>query len=241
MKYSQKQLMETSPISNTRAILIVLNYFVGYLFLYPLLVSFLINMIDPTSQSVSTYIEWIIYLFMIIMTCYLGWPILKESYRNRPKLNRMLVAVLIAFFQLYFISAFGSIIASILSNSDNSANQIEILLAFKENPVMTMFLVTIYAPLVEEIVFRGALFRHLRSKFNFFICALISGFSFGIIHVMSSILEGNYADCWFLIVYMGLGILFSKVYEDNRSIYATMLLHFINNFISILVSIIIQV
>lgn len=241
MRYFSNSLMKKSPISNLNAILLVLNYFIGYLIIYPLLASFIIRTFNFSDTPMAQLVEWGIYLFMIIFSLILGWPILKESFYNQPKIKRMMTSILISFFQLYFISAFGSIFASFLSNSDNSANQLEILEAFNRAPVLTLFLVTIYAPIVEEIVFRGALFRHLRSKLNFITCSLISGFSFGIIHVMTSLLEGNFADFWYIIVYMGLGVLFSKVYEDNKSIYATIILHFINNFISILVSILIQV
>lgn len=236
MKYFDNSKMERSPLSAIRAWALIFNYFIGYLFVYPTLASFITIAIDSNASEIPAYMEWFIYIWMILISMILGWPILKESWRKRGKIKRMLVSVLIAFFQLYFISAFGSLLASLLSNNPSSANQLEIVESLNHEPLMTFFLVTIYAPIVEELVFRGAIFRHFRQKYNFIFCSLLSGFTFGMIHVMSSLLEGNFADGWYLIVYMGLGVLFSKVYEDNQSIYATMLLHFINNFISILAS-----
>jgi membrane protease YdiL (CAAX protease family) len=78
----------------------------------------------------------------------------------------------------------------------------------------------VFAPLFEEIAFRGLLFAILRRKFRFLPAALISAGIFGIAHGYGVV--GLFSVCWS-------GVLWAWIYEKTGSLLPGMLAHAINN------------
>ena len=220
--------LESKILSNKRILLIVLNYFIGYMFLYPLFIQ-IMSLKLQLDTNIQDVLSLIVYIGMIGFSAFVGLPILKESMQRFPRVVKFFESVLLTFVALYFISGITSTIVMLLTNTDQSANQMVIIEAFKENPALIGFSILIYAPFVEEMVFRGAIFRGLRSRCSFVTAGIISGLSFGLIHVFDSLIIGNFADLWYLLTYGALGFLFCYSYEKNHSIFAPMLLHFMNN------------
>ncbi len=225
--------LESKIISNRRILLLILNYFVGYMFLYPLLLQVCLNVFQLDSKTYNL-LSMCIYIGMIVFSIVVGYPVLKESVQKFPKLNKYFETVLISFVILYFVSGFTSAIVMILTQTDTSANQSIITDAFRQSPCVISFTILFYAPIVEEILFRGALYRGLRNRFNFIIAGLISGLSFGFIHVFESLISGNFIDLLYLLTYGSLGFLFCYSYEKSKTIFVPMTLHFMNNFIGLI-------
>lgn len=78
----------------------------------------------------------------------------------------------------------------------------------------------IFAPLFEELAFRGLLFAILRRKFRFLPAALISAGIFGLAHGYG--LVGLISVCWS-------GVLWAWIYEKTGSLGPGILAHAINN------------
>jgi len=78
----------------------------------------------------------------------------------------------------------------------------------------------IFAPLFEELVFRGLLFAILRRKFRFLPAALMSAGIFGVAHGYG--LVGLLSVCWS-------GVLWAWIYEKTGSLLPGILAHAINN------------
>ena len=78
----------------------------------------------------------------------------------------------------------------------------------------------VFAPLFEELAFRGLLFAILRRKFSFLPAALISAAIFGVAHGYG--LVGLLSVCWS-------GMLWAWIYEKTGSILPGILAHAINN------------
>jgi uncharacterized protein len=78
----------------------------------------------------------------------------------------------------------------------------------------------IFAPLFEELAFRGLLFAILRRKFRFLPAALISALIFGLAHGYG--LVGLISVCWS-------GVLWAWIYEKTGSLAPGILAHAINN------------
>ena len=102
-----------------------------------------------------------------------------------------------------------------------------------ENPVLDMAattnllemllllsLVVIWAPVVEETVFRGGLFSWLRTRGGFLIAAVASAFVFAIIHAYPLPL---------IPPIMALGFIFACLREWRGSLIAPMTAHFCQN------------
>jgi len=78
----------------------------------------------------------------------------------------------------------------------------------------------IFAPLFEELAFRGLVFAILRRKFRFLPAALISAGIFGVAHGYG--LVGLLSVCWS-------GVLWAWIYEKTGSLLPGILAHAINN------------
>ena len=220
-------------ISNKSILFLIFNYFLGYMYIYPMILSKIYYSFN-LSTMMYDILSFIVYSLMIVSSIIAGFSVLKESYEKMPKVVKLFESVLLTFVVLFFTSGILNSVVTIITGLNESANQNQIIDAFNQNPILIIFTTVIYAPIVEEIVFRGAIFRGLRSKTNFWISALISGLSFGMIHVFDSLIAGNFLDLLYLIVYGALGFIFCYSYEKNKSIFAPILLHFINNFIGII-------
>lgn len=91
-----------------------------------------------------------------------------------------------------------------------------------QDPAILMLLfvsVVILAPIWEELLFRGLLFRFLYGKAGFWVAALISGFLFSILHALPTGIGGLWA----------LGILFALAYRITEDIRVPILIHALYN------------
>ncbi len=102
----------------------------------------------------------------------------------RPTLAlRSLGLVLLAFFTYLTLSGFWAV--AFISNSTGRAANI-LSAVHHVGPfeiVLTVVAVSISAPIVEEIFFRGLLYRSLRNRLPVYQAALIAGLLFGLVHI----------------------------------------------------------
>ncbi|QOI99950.1 MAG: CPBP family intramembrane metalloprotease [Phycisphaeraceae bacterium] len=87
-------------------------------------------------------------------------------------------------------------------------------------PVMLLLLATVWAPLVEEAVFRGALYRHLRSRLGVVLAAGAAGVVFGV---------GHGYPWYALLPVITLGVVFALMRHWRGSLVASMTAHALNN------------
>ena len=87
------------------------------------------------------------------------------------------------------------------------------------NPVLMIFCVGIFGPLVEEVLFRGMVFGKLWRVFSFWPAALISGAIFGLYHM--NLVQGIYAGVF--------GIILAYVFEKTETIWGCYLFHALFN------------
>ena len=90
--------------------------------------------------------------------------------------------------------------------------------------VIIFFLMSVFPGIVEELIFRGVLFRYLR-RYGFFFAAFVSSLIFGLVHM-------NFTQ----LIFAGtMGFLLCVVYEKTGHLWCSMLLHFLNNAYAVLV------
>lgn len=88
--------------------------------------------------------------------------------------------------------------------------------------VMLVALACVVAPIVEEFVFRGLLFRSLADRHGFWIGALGSAIPFGLTHVA----VGSSVDLWALrITLMVVGVFLAWVHWRRRNLLANIVAH----------------
>lgn len=94
--------------------------------------------------------------------------------------------------------------------SQNTENIVQLIM----NNMVFILATTIAGPIMEEFVFRRAIFGALEIKFGFFIPALISSLLFAFAHN-----DGHY------LLYAGLGFLFCGMYCYSGRIWTSMITH----------------
>jgi membrane protease YdiL (CAAX protease family) len=104
-------------------------------------------------------------------------------------------------------------------------HQEDIAEGFGALPVQIV-LITIAAPISEEVCFRGMLFGGLRERFPRLVAALVAGAIFGLLHAVTGISA--------VPPLIAFGFLLSLLYEKTGSIVPGILLHMLNNSFALL-------
>ena len=224
-----------TPLSKTRISLLLLHYFIGYTFLYPYIMAKITLMMNPNAITVSTGVQVITYVYVLAVTIALIWPLLKESWAKMPKNPMQMFRIVTRNMILLYLIYIGmSILLTMVTQLSTSNNQISITQSLDEQRLLTVGIALLFAPIVEECICRGVVFRTLRSRWSYLPCALVSGLVFGLLHCYTSLFTGDFGDLWFVLIYGLVGFFMCRAYEQSESIYGAILLHFVYNSIAML-------
>lgn len=108
-------------------------------------------------------------------------------------------------------------------------NQTELMKFLKHGQYLFQIMVVLIGPILEEIIFRGFFFNtfcRTENKLNTWLGIIISGFIFGFCH-------DPQLDK-FILVYWAMGIILAWVYLKTRDLRYSMLVHILNNAMSLL-------
>ena len=135
----------------------------------------------------------------------------------------------------YLISYLANILIILfLGTSDSASNQL-LFESLIENSFLLMAIQAIvFAPIVEELIFRGLVFRSFR-QYNIYLAHFISAFCFGFIHIYQGLFAGDFTQLVYLLSYGGMGFAYSFVYEKRKTIVAPMTVHMLNNLIATII------
>ncbi|WP_333576609.1 CPBP family intramembrane glutamic endopeptidase [Faecalibacillus intestinalis] len=132
-----------------------------------------------------------------------------------------------------------SIVANMIINfvlgggSNDSANQLLFEDYLNNGALLMAFQSVILAPILEELLFRGLVFRSLRDKSKW-LAIFASSFLFGFLHIYSALFAGDLSQLIYLFSYGGMGFAFSYAYEKRKTICVPILMHMINNLVAII-------
>ena len=226
--------------SAKQALLVIANYFVGYILIYQIVAEKLSKMFFGVSQGIHPVMNFLLHLFTIVTMLMIIWKPLLRSWREFTKDKKLGQNIIIVFKNmglLYLTNiAINIFIDKVLGLSLSSENQVAVESALKSNIFVVGFMVVIFAPLVEEFVFRGVLYQYFRSKQSFIVPVLISVLLFGLIHVLPEVLNsGNYLEFIYLLQYCPMAYFMIRSLEMTDSIFGSIGVHFLNNLIGFLV------
>lgn len=233
-----------------------LNYAAGN-FVFPIIVLIIIAIINPNllfnenvismngefnmsmismetvfiATGIGQLISFILQIFISKRILQKGWAIFSE---NKSVIKRNMLMILKNFGYLVLVVIFFSLSAYYLNITSSSENQEVLMEISKVSLPFIIALTVVFAPFMEELVFRNCIFAPLRKK-HFILAYLVSGFSFGLLHVISSFAQGiQFKEVFFLFQYSAIGIILCKVYEDTGSIWGSIFLHALYNSIAVL-------
>ncbi len=142
--------------------------------------------------------------------------------------------VLISILAFYVVTIVSNVLSNALYNDSSSTNQ-DTIVAIVKNNALCFIIMTIQAciigPIVEELIFRQALFDVINNKYA---AIAFSSILFAAMHITTS--SGSLRFMLSIIIpYLASGICFGVIYEKgHRNIWPSILVHMITNFLSIL-------
>jgi uncharacterized protein len=145
----------------------------------------------------------------------LGW--------RRPSLNWVLAAVPLAIVGLGVAAILTGIAESLLHGPQNQ-QCIAVRQQYGHSVLLALPVVCVAAPIVEETVFRGVIYRWLRGVLPLNVAMLASGAIFAAAHAITLL----------FLPLLGFGVLLAWIYERSRSLWPGVLVHALFNLVGII-------
>lgn len=202
----------------------ILFYFI---FPYFQAIPFMILNVNPSGLPLVLKVIYLIAFFSLMgaimvliyqKTIQKDWKEFKKNSNNffKQNIKAYIISIAIMFISNFLIQTF--VKGGLAGNEQSIRN------SFKEAPVYLFFSAVIYAPIVEELVFRLSIKKIFSNKWLFII---ISGFLFGFLHVMTDF--KNITDLLFIIPYSTSGIAFAYMLQKSDNIIVPMSFHMMHN------------
>ena len=142
------------------------------------------------------------------------------NYNFKTNLKTSISYWLVGLLIMYFSNS----IIAIVMNGEIAENETAVRSLIDDLPLYMAFSVMIYAPVVEELVFRKSIRNFINNKWVY---VLVSGIIFGGLHALTSITD--VISLLYLIPYCSLGIIFGLLYYKTDNIFSTIIVHSIHN------------
>lgn len=218
--------MKKNTIINVAKLLIM---FLAFLFndIFMLIPVYLFKINVKTMSSTTYYLLMIFsYICLIGIGLLLYGKDLKKEWQNfkNNKGDNIDTAI-----KYYFIGLGIMILSNILINSflklGNSQNEVRVQGMIKSSPWLMLICAGLFAPIVEEILFRKTFKNVFKKKYLYI---FISGFVFGLLHIIGYKLKTP-LELLYIIPYGALGLFFALMDYETDSTYPSIFMHIFHN------------
>ena len=174
--------------------------------------------------------------FMIIIYV-LYYESLNRDFKNYFKSFRKNFKLSIPYYVIgLIIMIISNNLISFFFTSANANNENAVRTLIDIYPLYMIFSVGIYAPFIEEIIFRKSIKDMVitvkdDNKYSKYLYIIISGFIFALLHVLGG---SSWQDYLFIIPYLALGVAFAALYHKTDNIFETIVIHSMHNLIAII-------
>lgn len=218
-----KEKKEKRELPKLEPATLVNKYAALILFIFSMLLLFVIP------NYINLKYGFIIYIVLLIGTIIVfgrqmlhDFKIFKEYFREYNILilktwGKALVTIIII-----------NLIIQIFTNESSATNQKNLQEMFNTLPIAVAALSIIYAPIVEESLFRGIIRKFINNKYLYII---FSGVLFGALHVIDDF--QTVQELLYIFVYSALGMYLASLYYKTNNICTNMYMHFLQNTLSV--------
>ena len=159
--------------------------------------------------------------FPIIFFLFKKIPVTIATEQKKMKPGHIFVAFTIAYAATYVCNLIGTIITSVIGIiKGGEVENVMLTVTSNINPITSLFIIVICAPIMEELLFRKVLISRT-AQYGEGVSIVLSGITFGLFH-------GNLNQFTYAFV---LGIFFGFIYIKTKNIVYPIILHIIINFI----------
>lgn len=203
-----------------------LGIFGIYIFLQIALGALFGDLLNSSTDLISSVSYLLVYILMILIISLFFMNTLIDDFANFKKEN---IKIALKNWGLGFACMFVSnlYLTYFIGNiASNEATNRELL---ANNPILSILLMVVIAPLLEEIVFRLNIKKAFKNKYVF---CIISALVFGGMHILGS---SSFKELLYIIPYGSLGFFFAKAYYETDNIYTSIIAHMFHNGLSVLI------
>lgn len=183
-----------------------------------------------TNDTVRALIGNFIYLIILIY-------IYKDEFKNGLKKIKEngIKDILKVGFKYWGLGILGMIIFNIIINfiifnGSIAKNEELVRETIFGNPIFGFISAVVFAPFIEEIIFRASLRRNIK---NIYIYSLTTGLLFGLAHTLSGLsIPLKLLEFLYILPYGALGYAFGMMYAKTENIYTSIIIHGLHNFIT---------
>ena len=223
--YKKRELPKLEIMCNHKKIVYILAFILSMIlmFIVPLFID---------NKVVGIIIDITVFIMMIL----LFYKDLKRDFKYFKEYFREYNSYV---FKMFGISLAVMVVLSLsirlYTGIDTATNQLNLIKTFKIMPIYVIFLACIYAPITEELLFRGIFRKIFKNKWLFII---LCGVSFGALHVIDDF--QSVKELLYILVYSSLGMFLSSVYYKTNNLFSNIYFHFIQNTLAIIAIIILS-
>lgn len=219
--------------SITHVILLMVLYFVGYLILLPAFLTKVTLLIDPYATQLHPTVLLFGYCLFLIIIIYLSRKEIKKGFLCfKQNFKKCLYTMIRSSIFILLVNLILSFIVAMIFDTNGSINQQSIESQSRIYPSIIIFVTCIFAPIVEECIFRGSLFAYFLDKKLKLMGIVFSSFLFGFIHVMDSLFAIGASEIGYMCVYTMMGFVLAKAYDASHSLVVCIFIHMINNIVA---------
>ncbi len=205
---------------------------------FPYIPIYLFNIkLDNLSQNMKVLFNFacdIAFMFIIFLIYR------KEIIKNFKEYIKHIGVNFETSFKYYFIGLIimiiSNVIISLCFSEANANNEDTIRSLINLYPVYMIFSVSIYAPFIEEMIFRKSIkdiFTTISNhKIVKYLYIIFSGLIFASLHVVG--MATGYLDYLFIIPYLSLGCSFAALYYKTDNIFSTITMHSLHNTVAVI-------
>lgn len=191
----------------------------------------------------GAWVNFFQYFIMLVATAFYARDFLVTDFRDirsdSNKRKRFLIMLAIAVLGVAFLIGFSELVnylVSLVTNGKDqtSANQSTLENMINNGQSVIVFITVLFiAPIVEELVYRKAIFS-LLSKQKMIVPLMVSSLAFALPHMLQG-QENVWAWIILFIGYLVSGIVLGLIYHfSHKNIYASIFAHMLNNLVAFL-------
>lgn len=190
-------------------------------------VSSVIVNIPPRVSVIINLSQVLITLILFVFIDKMGF--ITDWQRTKKSFGTFLVQVTTGIIAVLAVLYLSSYVLQLLGVTTTSENEMTIMSMFTADPVQLVLLflmLVVITPIVEEMVFRKALFIIIEPRLGSILAIVLSGAVFGLMHVLAG------QDFIQAIPYVAMGMTLGFIYHNSKkNIYVTITVHALNNLI----------
>jgi len=204
---------------------VILTYIIAQLSV--LLFAPLLYILLPLTE-IQAIVYWNIFSFavaLLITLRLLRKDLTMEKHRDAATSSGIILWSIVGFFLSWVAQVIAVNIEINLLGIDPGSENTAVIMQIAEQAPLFLIIPIIFAPILEELIFRKIIFGTLHKRINFIFAALISSAIFGIIH----------QEPEHILIYSSMGFVFAYLYVRTKRIIVPIIVHMALNTASVIV------